>query len=160
MKEFRLRTQPVFYIIVCLFVLVISIIMIIAPSLLCWENNNLFITITYYCVFSILLLYGLLSLFYYIEFAIIDNEKITIKTLFRVVKVVLWVEVVEIKREWLTQGARGGALCWIVIKTDFNQSAYKASRNNKKSYPLIIIANKKNERIIKKFCLDNLKPSL
>ncbi len=107
-----------------------------------------------YCVFGSIAAIALIIFIYYLQFAIINENGITIRGLFyRIVKI-QWNEISEITCEKIVtyDNRTNVLLSWLLIKrdkTDFVKG--RAGRNKRNKSPWCIIATKRNKEIISKF---------
>lgn len=145
--------QPIYSIVIYYILGVISFTLILVPTLLSWEESKWMIKILWYVIMILFLVFGLIMGTLHIQFAEIDKETIIIKNLFYIIADVKWNDVASVKKKRiLTYDSRGYiSLEWIVIRTDENQKIDKAKVNKKNVFPILIIANRKNLSILKKY---------
>ena len=164
MKKVFLRVQPIYKILVhLLLVLIFSM----PPLMLLLEYNEEINDIWYWIsliVFVAILIPYIFLFLRYFEWAIVDEQGITIKCLFGTINFFSWKDIAHIKvvkdelrpaRYNVTRKAVV-LLKWITIKTSIGEQA-NLGFNKKKNKAIWITANKKNIEIINLFAKTRLK---
>lgn len=155
-KHILLLAQPVSITITYFLLSFLSTVGILLTFILKWTaTENIWRLFFYYSVLIpaavIFLICGIL----HIEIAVIDEEKIVIRNIFKKIRSFEWSDCISVKIEKLpTFGSRRFTVClnWIVIRKNENQTIAKARLNFFKSTaPVLLAANKKNLSAIKSF---------
>ena len=161
MKEKSLlRIQPIYTILVHLFLVLCFTFFLFMPYLLHWEIDieNMWYWIYYIC-FTIFLLICVYLFLRSIEWGIIDKQGFTIKCVFGKINYLKWKEIIDIKIEkketWSSRGSPVYAN-WIIIRIS-NVEQTKIGFNKKKHNSIWVTANKKNIQIINLFAKVKLK---
>ena len=165
MKERRfLRVQPIYKILVqLLLVLIFSM----PPLMLLLEFNEQINNIWSWVVLIVLVVILVTNIFLflrYFEWAIVDEQGITIKCFFGNINFLSWKDIVHIKvvkdglrpSRFNVTGKVVVLLKWITIKTSISEQA-NLGFNKKKNKVIWITANKKNIEIINLFAKTRLK---
>lgn len=161
MKEKSLlRIQPIYTILVHLFLVLCFTFCLFMPYLLHWEIDieNMWCWIYNICITIFLLIYLFLFL-RSIEWGIVDKQGLTIKCVFGKINYLSWKEVIDIKVDkketWSSRGSPVYAN-WIIIRNS-NAEQTKIGFNKKKNNSIWVTANKKNIQIINLFAKVKLK---
>lgn len=158
-NKIQLRVQPIYSIIIYYVLCLISLFLMFLPKLFTLEENGVIIKVIWCLIMTSIFLYGFVQGTLHIQFAEIDNEKIIIKNLFQDIALIKWSEISSIRREKILTYDSRGYICfeWIVIRTKENQECHRARYNKKNTYPILIIANKKNFKILNRYIKVELK---
>ena len=158
-EKYILRIQPIYTILVNLFLVLCFTFLLFVPYLLHWDTDveNIWYWIYYICFSTFLLIYVFLFL-RSIEWAIVDKQGITAKCVFGKINYLQWEEIIDIKVEkketWSSRGSPVYAN-WIIINLNVKQT--KIGFNKKKSNSIWLTANKKNIETINKFVKKKVK---
>lgn len=131
----------------------IFIFFIFLPQLLKWEGTK-DKDIIWYCLIGTCAFVSLIIFIYYLQFAYIGGEGITIRGLFYKIAQIRWEDICCISCEKLmTYDNRENIfLGWIVIRLEESERVHgRAGRNRKGKSPWCIIATKKNIEIISQY---------
>lgn len=116
-----------------------------------WSQSD---NIRMYCFSGFMAAVALIVFIYYIQFAIIDENGITIRGLFYRIAKIRWDEIAEITcKKVVTYDNRTNVLLsWLLIKRDKTEYVKGLAGSNKRNKsPWCIIATKRNKEIISKF---------
>lgn len=145
-----LRIQPIYTVLVGLFLLICSILLLLLPTILNWEKASLGYEILFFAVALITAIYGVLTSLKGTQYAIITDEEIIIKGFFIKTVIIKWHDVKSITKEKiLTYNSRAQIfLEYIVVKTDENTKVKTPRKQTEKCCQ--ILATKKNLVFIRK----------
>ena len=133
------------------FVLTITMAVFIhLPYILKWDGD-VGIKVLWFTLTGGGLILALFAFIYYLQFAIANDDGITIRGLFYKIVELRWVDIVSAEaKKCVTYDNRGTiSLLWIILKTDKKQEVGGlAGENSRKRAPWYVIATKKNMKII------------
>lgn len=119
-------------------------------QILGWDDSGA-VPILWYSLMGICSLISLIILLYYLQFAIIDENGITIRGLFYRIAKIKWEDIAVITCEKIvTYDNRTNVfLSWLVVKCDKSEYVKgRAGRNRRNKSPWCIAATKRNKAII------------
>ncbi len=116
------------------------------------EQDNKFIIFLAYAFFVVIIIVCFCSATLCVQIAMVDNEKIVIKDLFRTIAIIKWSEVYSIKKQALL--IQNTIFYYLVIRTEKGPEIWKGGINKKDRFPMIIYATKRNIAIIKEHWKD------
>lgn len=148
-----LRVQPVYTMLLYLFMVLCFVFFLFMPSILKWDSSGIY-DIIYYCLMGSCCCFAAAMLIYYIQFARVDSEGIVISVLFYPIAKVRWEDVHSaVCCKVLTYDNRTNVyLKWIVLKCSASDYVRgRVGRNKKNKSPLCIIATAKNIAVISQY---------
>lgn len=125
-------------------------ILIFIGQIMGWDTSGNS-SIVLYCLMGACSLISLIILLYYLQFAIIDENGITIRGLFYRIAKIKWEDIAVITCEKIvTYDNRTNVfLSWLVVKCDKSEYVKgRAGRNRRNKSPWCIAATKRNKAII------------
>ena len=139
-----LRIQPIYTVLVGLFLFICGISLLLLPTILNWEKDSLGYEILFFAVALITAISGVLISLQGTQYAIVTDEEIIFKGIFIKTVIIKWQDVKSITKEKiLTYNSRAQIfLEYIVIKTDENAKVKAPRKQTKKCCQ--ILATKKN----------------
>lgn len=152
-EKILLMVHPIYTIMIWLASLFIFIALLILPNIFWKMNEQLAWKIVYNASFVIITSLCIFKLINFMQIAIISDEGILIKNLFRIITNTKWTSIIEVNIENLvTYNSRGIILLkWIVFKTNISQIADLGGINKKNKGPWQLKTSKKNLKYIKEF---------
>lgn len=87
-----LRVQPVYTMLLYLFMVLCFVFFLFMPSILKWDSSGIY-DIIYYCLMGSCCCFAAAMLIYYIQFARVDSEGIVISVLFYPIAKVRWKDI-------------------------------------------------------------------
>lgn len=148
-----IRVQPRYTMILWAIIFLACLSLAFIGEVLGWDSSGA-APIFWYCLMGICSLISLTILFYYLQFAVIDDDGITIRGMFYQIIKLKWEEIATISCERIiTYDNRTSVfLSWLVIKLDsFEYVNGRAGRNKRNKSPWCIIATKHNMEIISQY---------
>ncbi len=148
-----------------IFLSVCCVFMLLLPVICNWyEDAELWIVISWNIVFPGAIIVFIPSILYNYQIAIINEENISIKSIFGLIKVIYWKDVYDVRIVEMVTGTAGVKTInkeWIVIQTDKDQCDPYIKPNRKKKGPWYIAATRKNIDVIKEYmdkCRSDILP--
>lgn len=152
-EKYILRVQPIYTILICLITFILLIILIFLPSWMNWEDTESLWGYIWYSSMTLFSLYFFGLFLYNLQYAIVDDKGIKIKSLFYVIAYIEWKEIHEIlKKDLVTHDSRGAMVfCWLIIKVNKKDAIRRVGINRRNMPPWQIIGSKRNIEIIEKY---------
>lgn len=148
-----LRVQPLYTTIMWGLLTCTLIFFIFLPILLGWDYKSAY-GVVWAILMSFLAVVCLLHFVYYIQYAHVNDEELTIKGLFRTIVKIKWGEIQSISIDnVITYDSRANIyLNWLVIKKHKeDQVKGRGGINRKNKSPWYIIVTKKNVEILRRY---------